>query len=176
MRDQSTLKPLKCRALNRVRSIRSYTKEKTMLEINQRLGLAAINTLDGAITLTHDQREKGRLRIHTDSGEEVRLFLERGRPLAVGEILKSECGRHLQVRGAMEPVVTATCDDWHLFARACYHLGNRHVKIEVGERWLRIKPDHVLEAMLIQLGLMTQPEDAVFNPESGAYAHGHHHH
>lgn len=147
-----------------------------MLEINERLGHATPVSVDEAVTLTHEQREKGRLRATSDTGEEVRLFLERGRPLAVGEVLKSSCGRHLQVRGAIEEVVTATCDDWPTFARACYHLGNRHVKVEIGELWLRIKPDHVLEAMLIQLGLMTQPEDAVFNPESGAYAHGHHHH
>jgi urease accessory protein len=66
-----------------------------------------------------------------------------------------------------------------VFARACYHLGNRHVKVQVGERWLRISPDHVLEQMLGQLGLRLEPEEAVFVPESGAYAggsHGHHHH
>ncbi|MFG1495306.1 urease accessory protein UreE [Saccharospirillum sp. HFRX-1] len=147
-----------------------------MLNIHERLGTQTPVDSEAGITLTFEQREKGRLRVFADSGEEVRLFLERGRPLAVGEILKSECGRHLQVKGALEATVIARCDDWLTFARACYHLGNRHTKVEVGERWLRIQPDHVLEDMLHGLGLTTEAEMAVFNPESGAYSHGHHHH
>lgn len=147
-----------------------------MLNIHKRLGTQTPVAIDAGVTLTYEQREKGRLKATSDSGEEVRLFLERGRPLAVGEVLKSECGRHLQVKGAFEATVIARCDDWPTFARACYHLGNRHTKVEVGERWLRIQPDHVLEAMLHGLGLSTEAEMAVFNPESGAYSHGHHHH
>jgi urease accessory protein len=82
----------------------------------------------------------------------------------------------VRIEGAVEEVTHAECEDWHTFARACYHLGNRHVKIQVGERWLRIKPDHVLEEMLELLGLTLTKQDTVFVPESGAYAHGHHHH
>ena len=114
----------------------------------------------------------------------MRVFLERGKPLLVGEFLKTECGKIVQVQGALESVAHASCDDWHTFARACYHLGNRHVKLEVGERWLRIKPDHVLEEMIHLQGLLITHEEAVFVPESGAYkvggsghshSHGHDH-
>ncbi len=149
------------------------------IEIYERHGVASSTTPgseDDAIVLTHEQREKGRIRTHSNSGSEVRIFLERGQPLAVGELLSSQCGKKVRVQGAVEPVVRATCDDWERFSRACYHLGNRHVKLQVGDRWLRILPDHVLEDMLQFLGLQIAHEEAVFEPESGAYKHGHHHH
>lgn len=147
-----------------------------MLEVYERLGTHCHATVDSVVVLDHEQRDRGRLRLTSECGEEVRVFLDRGKPLLVGEFLKSTCGRHIKVEGATEAVAHASCDDWHTFARACYHLGNRHTKMEVGERWLRIKPDHVLEEMLVQLGLMVTHDEAVFVPESGAYSHGHHHH
>ena len=140
------------------------------------VGADQIAAADAVVILSHEQRDRGRLRLTSESGEEVRVFLERGKPLLVGEFLKTQCGRYVKVEGAVETVAHASCDDWHTFARACYHLGNRHVKIEVGERWLRIKPDHVLEEMLVLLGLVVSHEEKVFVPESGAYSHGHHHH
>ncbi len=145
------------------------------LEIYDRLGSATCDA-DETIVLTHEQRERGRIRTYAKSGSEVRIFLERGQPLAVNEILSSQCGKKIRVQGAVEPVVRASCDDWRTFSRACYHLGNRHVKLQVGDRWLRIQPDHVLEDMLRLLGLDLNHEDAVFEPESGAYKHANHHH
>lgn len=147
-----------------------------MLEVYERLGTHCHEQADSVVVLNHEQRDRGRLRLTSESGEEVRVFLDRGKPLLVGEYLKASCGRYVKVEGAQESVAHASCDDWHTFARACYHLGNRHTKMEVGERWLRIKPDHVLEEMLVQLGLVVSHEEAVFVPESGAYSHGHHHH
>ena len=147
-----------------------------MLEVFERLGTHCHDTVAATVELTHEQRERGRLKLVSTDGQEVRLFLERGKPLQVGEYLKADNGAVVVVAGAVEAVAHASCDDWHTFARACYHLGNRHTKIEVGERWLRIKPDHVLEDMLHLLGLVVTHETTVFNPESGAYAHGHHHH
>ncbi|MBB3059264.1 urease accessory protein UreE [Microbulbifer rhizosphaerae] len=148
----------------------------TMLEIYQRLDTQTPPTIDVRVVLDHLQRDKGRLRVQSSEGQEVRIFLERGKPLQVGEVLRSACGRHILVEGAKEAVTTARSDDWLTFSRACYHLGNRHVKLQVGERWLRIKPDHVLEEMLVQLGLDLIREEDVFVPESGAYSHGDHHH
>ena len=148
-----------------------------MLEVYERLGLHCHEAVSTTVVLTHEQRDKARLRLQSDSGEEVRLFmLDRGKPLLVGEYLKSICGKVIQIKGAQEEVVFARCDDWPTFAKACYHLGNRHVKVEIGDRWLRMSPDHVLEDMLAHLGLQVSHEQAVFVPESGAYQHGHHHH
>ena len=155
-----------------------------MLEIYERLGTHCHEAVNEFVSLKHDQRDKGRLRLVSESGVEVRVFLERGKPLAVGEYLKTECGKIVQVKGAVEAIAHASCDDWRTFSRACYHLGNRHVKLQVGDRWLRIKPDYVLEEMLHLLGLVVSHEEAVFEPESGAYkvsgshdnSHGHGHH
>lgn len=148
------------------------------LEVYERLGshYREDDNVYAHLTLNHEQRDKGRLRAVSEEGFEVRLFLERGKALEVGELLRSECGKTVMIKGAVEDVVEASCEDWNTFSRACYHLGNRHVKIQIGPRWLRITPDHVLEEMLHQLGLATCEKQTVFVPESGAYAHGHHHH
>lgn len=155
-------------------------------EVYQRLDHA--HDIDDAVTLDSDIREKGRFKTIAKSGAEVRVFLERGKTLQVGEVLKTECGKYIEICGAPEEVAQATCDDWETFSKACYHLGNRHVKIQIfadeRDRWLRIKPDYVLEEMLELLGLTVTKQTEVFVPESGAYvkghakghAHGGHHH
>ncbi|MFV8816509.1 urease accessory protein UreE [Haliea sp. E17] len=149
-----------------------------MYEIYERLTAVPSEKIRGDIVLDHLQRERGRFRAWTSGGEEVRVFLERGQTLRVGEILRAACGACFVVAGAEEEVTWAGTDDWQLFSRACYHLGNRHTKVQIGARWLRISRDHVLEDMLRDLGLQTRDEVAVFIPESGAYAgkgHAHHH-
>lgn len=146
-----------------------------MLEVYERLGLECVASTFDRIVLNHEQRTKGRLRTRTVSGEEVRLFLDRGRTLEVGEFLLSNCGTCIRVDGAEEEVAVASCEDWRTFSRACYHLGNRHVKVNVGSRWLHILPDHVLEDMLSGLGMTITKEQHVFVPEHGAYSQGHSH-
>jgi urease accessory protein len=148
----------------------------TPLQVFERLGTACSRPADSHVVLSHDQRDRGRLRAETSDGVEVRIFLERGSPLVVGEMLRTECGKHLVVEGAYEDVATASCEDWTTFSRACYHLGNRHVKMQVGERWLRILPDHVLEDLLRKLGLTVMHESGIFVPEQGAYGNGGHQH
>lgn len=148
----------------------------TPLQVYERLGTASGRTADTRIVLSHDQRDRGRLRAETSEGREVRIFLERGTPLQIGEVLRSECGTHVAVEGAYEELAVARCADWATFSRACYHLGNRHVKVQVGDRCLRMLPDHVLERMLEQLGLQVTHEREVFVPEQGAYGNGGHGH
>jgi urease accessory protein len=110
-----------------------------------------------------------------DSGAEVGLFLDRGQVLRGGDVLKTEEGDFVQVCAAQENVSTVKCDSTHLFARACYHLGNRHVPLEINSHYLRYQHDHVLDDMLRQLGCQVVHEQAPFEPESGAYAHAHSH-
>ena len=145
------------------------------IDVYHRIAEGAIVSIDESITLDHYQREKGRFKVLSDLGHEVRVFLERGHPLKVGEILLSSCGKHLKVIAAAESVITASASDWEIFCRACYHLGNRHVKVQLGELWLRITPDHVLEDMLSRLGLSIKNELSPFEPESGAYFVQSHH-
>ncbi len=144
-----------------------------MYEVYERLDHG--HHIEDTVVLDHDIRVKGRFKVISEKGVEVRVFLERGKTLQIGEVLKTECGKEIEVVGAKESVVDASCDDWEAFSKACYHLGNRHVKIQVGERWLRMKPDYVLEEMLVLLGLTVAQEQAVFIPEDGAYSGGHSH-
>lgn len=146
-------------------------------QIYQRHTTVQVGKMVDAIALSHAQRRKGRQRVRTLAGDEAQLFLTRGQPLAVGEVLQSEQGELLQVQGAKESVVTATTEDWFNFAQVCYHLGNRHQVLQIGERWLRFLPDDVLEDLVQRYGLQLHYEQTVFEPENGAYhpAHSHEH-
>jgi len=147
-----------------------------MLEVYQRISGPQTDEPDHKLVLTHDQRCRARLKTQTIEGVPVGVFLPHGQPLIVGEFLLTDCGKTLRVDGAAEPVASAYCEDTLLFSRACYHLGNRHVKIQIAERTLRITPDPVLEDMLRMLGLTVRKEHAVFIPEEGAYSgHSHNH-
>ena len=87
-------------------------------------------------------------------------------------------GTSVRVNAALEAVATARTDDPLRLARACYHLGNRHVPIQVGAGCLRYQRDHVLDELVRGLGLTVVHESARFEPESGAYhgqEHSHHH-
>ena len=150
-----------------------------MLEAVERISPDEIDDLTKAqtVTLNFDIRQKSRFKSRTDEGNDVGFFLARGQVLRHGDLIQTHCGEIIRVVSAEEDVISASCDDPHLFARACYHLGNRHVPLQIGQQWLRIQPDHVLEEMLTQLGLTTELTKAPFEPESGAYqGHSHHHH
>ena len=107
-------------------------------------------------------------------------MLPRGTILRGGDCIRAEDGTTIRVVAADETVSVAYIDDRTLFARACYHLGNRHVPLQIGEGWLRYLHDHVLDDMLKGLGVMVACEQASFEPEAGAYGghsvHSHHHH
>ena len=127
------------------------------------------------LTLNFDARTKSRLRTQLADGEEVGLFLPRGTILRGGDRLQAADGRIVEVVAAPEDLIEARCADAFALARAAYHLGNRHVAVQVGAGWLRIQADHVLETMLTGLGAEVASLTAPFEPEAGAYAHGHHH-
>lgn len=127
------------------------------------------------LTLNFDARTKSRLRTQLADGEEVGLFLPRGTILRGGDRLQAADGRIVEVVSAPEDLIEARCADAFALARAAYHLGNRHVAVQVGAGWLRIQADHVLETMLTGLGAKVASLTAPFEPEAGAYAHGHHH-
>ena len=130
---------------------------------------------DAELTLTFEQRQKSRLRTRLDSGEDVGLMLPRGHILRDGEQLGSAAGRVIRIKAADEQVSTAQTKDQALFARACYHLGNRHTPLQIGENWVRYLQDHVLDELVRSLGLEVIQENAPFEPEAGAYHGGHHH-
>ncbi len=129
------------------------------------------------LTLTFELRCKARLRTQLDSGEEAGLFLERGVILRAGDKLLGNDGRIVEVVAAPEKVIEARSDDPLLLARAAYHLGNRHVPVQVAAGLLRFGHDHVLAEMVRGLGLEVTQTEAPFEPENGAYGnHGGHAH
>lgn len=130
----------------------------------------------GELVLPFDLRIRSRLRTRLVSGEEAVLKTERGAVLRGGDCLKSEDGRVVRVAAAPEKVMHVTCADQFERTRAAYHLGNRHVPVEIGDGYLRIAADHVLGDMLLGLGAKVRELEAPFEPESGAYGGGHGHH
>ncbi|NHC37790.1 urease accessory protein UreE [Scytonema millei] len=143
-----------------------------MLTITDRL--PAINSAVNAFTLvlTAEERTKSRHRFETEEGETVFLRLPRGTVLRDGDMLRSDNGEYLiLVKAKSEPVLTVTAATSLDLLRAAYHLGNRHVPLEIGTNYLRLSPDPVLQAMLEHLGVMIVEEDAPFQPEVGAYGH-----
>ncbi|GAB3465487.1 urease accessory protein UreE [Azotobacter salinestris] len=145
-----------------------------MLMIRQRT--AARPDWDAELELTFEARSKSRLRCFTTAGEDVGLFLERGQPaLADGDFLQAEDGRLVRVRARPEKLLHVTCTSAFELTRAAYHLGNRHVALQLGDGWLRLLDDYVLKDMLLQLGAQVEAIEAPFQPEQGAYGGGHHH-
>ncbi|WP_084824861.1 urease accessory protein UreE [Lampropedia cohaerens] len=124
-------------------------------------------------------RIKSRARICLDDGGEAGFILDRGQILRDGDHIASSDGRLiLRISAAAEAVSTVHCSDALLLARCAYHLGNRHVPLQLGEGFVRYQHDHVLDDMVRQMGLTVIAEQAPFEPEAGAYQsapHGHHH-
>ncbi len=126
-------------------------------------------------SLTFDARCRGRLRVRLDNGDETTLLVERGRVLRDGERVHCEDGREVEIVSAAEPLLEALSDDALLIAKAAYHLGNRHVAVQLLPDRIRLLEDHVLARMLTGMGLEVQALSAAFEPEGGAYGHSHAH-
>lgn len=140
--------------------------------------LAAINApTTERLVLPYDSRCKSRLRTKLQSGEECGLFLERGTVLRGGDKLEANDGRIVEVVAAPEALMEAVSGDPMLLIKAAYHLGNRHVALEVKPGRIRFATDHVLGEMVRGLGTKLSEINAPFEPESGAYggqgAHAH---
>lgn len=129
---------------------------------------------DGSLTLPYELRVKSRFRALLDNGEEASVVLPRGSRLKDGDRLRSATGFVVKVKAARETVSTAAADPL-LLARACYHLGNRHVPLQIAAGWVRYQQDPVLDEMLLSLGLRLKVEKAPFQPETGAYRPRHSH-
>jgi urease accessory protein len=132
------------------------------------------------VSLHYDERRKSRQRVRADDGGEVALLLPRGTVLRDGDCLLADDGAVILVRAAAEPLSEVRSHDPLQLMRAAYHLGNRHVALQVTSGVLRYQHDHVLDDMARALGLVVSFVEAPFQPEPGAYAggraHEHHHH
>jgi urease accessory protein len=141
------------------------------------------------VELDWDVRQKSRFDATDSQGRQLGVFLPRGTAVRGGDVLVAEDGSMIRVIAAPQPVLVITPCSEHGspfdLVRAAYHLGNRHVPIELKPDHLKIEPDHVLADMLRAMHLIVKQADAAFEPESGAYTpapaaaahgHGHDHH
>lgn len=144
-----------------------------MLNITRKLA-ASDRPADAKLVLPFQLRNKSRLRTALETGEEIGLILERGSVLRDGDLLLADDGRVVAVLAEPETVSTVRASDPLALCRASYHLGNRHVALQIGAGWVRYQHDHVLDEMVRGLGLQVAIEQAPFEPEAGAYgAHSH---
>lgn len=132
--------------------------------------------VDEVLELAFALRERSRFRATMLSGEEIGVDLPRGTLLRHGDRLRLGDGRVVAVEAAPERLIEVHAHDAVALARIAYHVGNRHVPIQIGDGWLRLLPDHVLQAMIERLGGHVHEVDEGFQPESGAYGHSHVHH
>ena len=125
-----------------------------------------------AVTLVYLDRHRRRIRLLADSGTAFLLDLPRAQHLADGDGLELDSGGYVRVRAAPEPVIEIAAPDRASLLRIAWHLGNRHLPLQVvGER-LRIREDHVIAEMVPVLGGQITRREAAFDPEFGAYAAG----
>ena len=149
--------------------------------IPQGAGLApALVKRAATIELDWEVRQKSRFDAADSGGRTLGVFLPRGTVVRGGDVLVAEDGSLVRVLAAPQSVLKITHCASHGtpydLIRAAYHLGNRHVPIELKPDHLKIEPDHVLADMLRAMHLMVHAVDEAFEPESGAYASGGHAH
>lgn len=157
--------------------------------ISQGAGLARVLLARAyTVTLDWDVRQKSRFEATDSGGRSLGVFLTRGSVIRGGDVLVAEDGSMVRVQAAPQAVLKITHCSAHGspfdLIRAAYHLGNRHVPIELKPDHLKIEPDHVLADMLTAMHLIVQAVNEPFEPENGAYSsggaahasgHAHHH-
>ena len=151
-----------------------------MLRLERLAPLSTTDLATGTLTLRFAERCRSRLRAMLDDGREAGLFLPRGTVLHGGDALEAVGGEILRVVAAAEDLYEVTASNTTVDAhfdllRAAYHLGNRHVPVQLAPGRLRLERDTVLREMLQRLGLCVAEIVAPFEPEAGAYGGGHRH-
>ena len=128
------------------------------------------------VLLDHDRRFRRRILLATEGGREVLLDLPQAVRLRHGDGVVLEDGGIVRVAARAESLLDIHAHEEGELARIAWHLGNRHLPVQILGEHLRIRADHVIEAMVEQLGGHVEHVEAPFDPEAGAYAGGHHHH
>jgi len=139
-----------------------------MIEITAKIKPGTGAQISGQLRLSYDLRQKRWLRARLVSGEEVALKLRRGETLRAGDLLAAPDGSVIEVAAAPEKVLHVECASALELARIAYHLGNRHAAVQLGNGFLRIIEDAVLEEMLRGLDAKLTRIEVPFEPEPGA--------
>lgn len=127
-----------------------------------------------SIALDAHERHRRRIVLTAERGTQFLLDLPQAAALRDGDGLLLDDGRIVRVAGRPEPLLEIRAASAEQLARLAWHIGNRHVEVQIAGDALRIRRDHVIEAMLAGLGAHVTPIEAPFAPESGAYAHHDH--
>lgn len=134
--------------------------------------LAPADAPADTVTLAYDDRWRRRARLTTDGGQDFILDLPEAQELPHGMALVLSDGRQVLIQAAPEPCVEVRGEDAHHLTRLAWHLGNRHLPVQIEPGLLTIRRDKVLEDMLRHLGAALTPVEKPFRPEGGAYGHG----
>ena len=164
-----------------------YTQrlDKSDLNAEQQAVIDSQKQAENFLYLDFDTRQRSRFKAETQQQEAVGVDLPRTETIKNGSVLADNQGNLIQIMAAKQTLIEVTTDNSFDLMKGAYHLGNRHVPLMLTPKALYFEPDHVLEAMLNQLGLHTQAVQAPFEPETGAYkgnqgghshSHGHSHH
>lgn len=139
------------------------------------LAVGTWDTLSAAdsVLLDHDHRHRRRIALRTEAGSELLLDLPQAARLRDGDGLALEDGGI--VRAKSERLLEIYASDDATLLRIAWHLGNRHLPVQVSDKRLRIRTDHVIADLVVQLEGTVEEVEAPFDPEAGAYAGGHHH-
>jgi urease accessory protein len=136
----------------------------------------AVEAID-CVVLDADDRQRRRIVLTGEKGTTFLLDLENPATLRDGDGLVLDDGSIVAVRGIAEELTEIAASSAFDLVRFAWHIGNRHTALQVTDQKLRIRRDHVLEAMLRQIGAVLTPVDAPFDPEAGARSdHGADHH
>ena len=163
-----------------------YTQrlEKLALSAEQQAVIDSQKQQENFLYLDFDTRQRSRFKAKTQHQETIGVDLPRTETIKNGSVLADHQGNLIQIMAANQALIEVTADNSFDLMKGAYHLGNRHVPLMITPKALYFEPDHVLEAMLNQLGLHTQAVQAPFEPETGAYkgdlgghshSHGHNH-
>ncbi|WP_201566781.1 urease accessory protein UreE [Psychrobacter immobilis] len=163
-----------------------YTQrlDKSDLNAEQQDVIDSQKQAENFLYLDFDTRQRSRFKADTQHQEAIGVDLPRTETIKNGSVLADNQGNLIQIMAAKQALIEVTTDNSFDLMKGAYHLGNRHVPLMLTPNALYFEPDHVLEAMLHQLGLHTQTVQAPFEPETGAYkgnqgghshSHGHPH-
>jgi urease accessory protein len=150
------------------------SQEAIIVTLTQRQALNATQIVQSTVALSAEERMRSRYRCQTQDGTELLLSLPRGTVLHGGDLLTTETSDWwVRVQAKAEPVLKVEANNPLDLLRATYHLGNRHVPLEVTATTLKLSPDPVLKEMLEHLGATVIEAVEPFYPEMGAYHHAH---
>jgi urease accessory protein len=133
-------------------------------------------TAVGRVLIDYDDRHRRRILLRTEAGADVMLDLTQAVRLRHGDGLALDDGGVVQVCAAPEKLLEIHAHEEGELVRIAWHLGNRHLPVQLLDDRIRIRTDHVIQAMVEGLGGHVEAIEAPFDPEAGAYAGTHHHH